>query len=209
MFDATVASDEQMIGLYSEVTKEPTNRWKRAMKYGSWLISMRNKEKKILQECSLLSKEKLRLEKLTEGIDPFTTIKMLVEAVIEKGANNQLEIQHLKWTNKEIRKLHSQTFWNNQDVMAQQTSTIIQSEYEKFKEVQQQLEVVTSQETTLNTILNNWPSYFSTTYNKQKAQKYVIFDLRTTRLLTTDQKSKVAISNHIAKEKEVKEELSK
>jgi hypothetical protein len=93
--------------------------------------------------------------------------------------------------------------------MAQQTTTILQSEYGKFKEVQQQLEVVTSQETTLNTILNNWPSYFSTTYNKLKAQKTIIVDLRTTRVLTTDPKSKLAISNHIAKEKEFEEELSK
>jgi hypothetical protein len=69
--------------------------------------------------------------------------------------------------------------------------------------------VVTSQETILNTILNNWPSYFATTYSKLKSQKTIIVDLRITRECTTDPKSKLAISNHITKEKEVEEELSK
>jgi len=58
-------------------------------------------------------------------------------------------------------------------------------------------------------MLNNWPSYFSTTYSKLISHKSIIFNLRKTRLLTTDPKSKVAILNHIAKEKVVEEELSK
>jgi hypothetical protein len=62
MFNPTVASDEKMLDLYNEVTKEVTNIWKRAMRDGAQLIARRNKEKQILQECALLAKEKLGLE---------------------------------------------------------------------------------------------------------------------------------------------------
>jgi hypothetical protein len=93
--------------------------------------------------------------------------------------------------------------------LAQQTTTILQSEHGKFKEIQQQLELANSQATILNIVLNNWPSYFSSTYNKLKAQRTIIVDLRKTRELTIDTKCKETISTHIAKEKEVETKLSK
>jgi len=92
--------------------------------------------------------------------------------------------------------------------MAQQTTTILHVEYGKFKEVQQ-LEIVTSQEATLNLVLGNWPSNFTLTCNKLKAHRSMISDLKMTWSHTTDKKAKMTISNHIDKENEVEEELAK
>jgi len=43
-FDPSVAH-EHMLDLYAQVTKEATNRWKRALKDGSLLTTRRNNEK--------------------------------------------------------------------------------------------------------------------------------------------------------------------
>jgi hypothetical protein len=85
-----------MLNLYSEVTKEATNRWKRDLKDSVQLTTRRNNEKKIVNHCTLITKEKLGIEHPTEGVDPLEAIKSLVEEVIYTCANNQLEIQHLR-----------------------------------------------------------------------------------------------------------------
>jgi hypothetical protein len=83
-----------VIDLYNEVNKEVTNIWKRDMRDDAQLIARRNKEKQILKDCALLTKEKLGIDQPIEGIDPLAKIKRLVKEVIDTSENNQLEIQH-------------------------------------------------------------------------------------------------------------------
>jgi hypothetical protein len=90
---------------------------------------------------------------------------------------------------------------SNQDGVAQQTTTILHTKFGKFKEVRQKLEQVTSHETMLHTVLNNWPTYFTSTYSKLKSKRTIIEDLKKTRDITTDSKSKATIATHIAKGK--------
>jgi hypothetical protein len=133
IFDPTVMSDEQMMDLYNEVSKEVTNRWKRASRDDTRLAARKNKEKQVLKDVVLLAKEKLDIDQPTEGIDPLAAMKHLIEAVISTGANNQAEIQHLRQENKELKQLHNRALRNNQDGLAQQTTTILQSSLRNLK----------------------------------------------------------------------------
>jgi hypothetical protein len=61
----------------------------------------------------------------------------------------------------------------------------------------------------LNIVISNWKSKFSSTYNKLRSQNTRIMDLRKKRDMTTDPKLKMALTNHIPKEKELLLQLSK
>jgi len=62
--------------------------------------------------------------------------------------------------------------------LAQQTTTILQWEHGKFEEIQHQLEMEKAKAKVLNIVLNNCPSYFSSTYNNIKSQREIIANLR-------------------------------
>jgi hypothetical protein len=163
----------------------------------------------VLKDVLLLSKEKFGIDQLTEGVYPLATIKQSVEVVISTGANNQVEIHHLRQENRELKQLHIRSMRRNHDGVAQQTTTIFHTEFDKFKEVRKKLEQITSQETMLHTVLNIWSTYFVSTYNKLKAHRTIIEDLKKTRDITTYSKSKASIATHIAMEKTIEIELTK
>jgi hypothetical protein len=91
-FNPTVTSDEQIMDLYNEVSKEATNRWKKALSERTQIKARRIKEKQILNNYINLAKEKLGIDHLTEGVDPLIAMRSLIQEVISTRENNQEEI---------------------------------------------------------------------------------------------------------------------
>jgi hypothetical protein len=106
-----------------------------------------------------------------------------------------------------MQQQHNQAVSDSQK-LHEQTTTILTSEYTKFKEIRQNLEETTKHATTLNLVVSNWPSYFATAYNKLRAQKVVVENIEKTRNMTTDIKIKDALTNQLAKERVLETQLS-
>jgi hypothetical protein len=105
MFDPTVASDEKMLDLYNEVTKEATNRWKRAMRDGGQLIARRNKEKQILQGVCAAHQREIGYRTVDRRTRPISNNQRVGQSSHQhRCKQSTMEIQHLK---KETNKLRN------------------------------------------------------------------------------------------------------
>jgi hypothetical protein len=91
-FNRLVVSDEKIMDLCNGISKEATNRWKKALRERTRIREIRNKEKEILKKYFFLAKAKLGIDHLTKGDNPLVAMRSLIEVVIYTRENNQEEI---------------------------------------------------------------------------------------------------------------------
>jgi hypothetical protein len=93
-------------------------------------------------------------------------------------------------------------------MMIDQTSIILQLEYENFKEIRHSLDEVIDQVATLNIVVSNWPTYFTSTFNKLKSQRSVLEDLTKKKKMTPESRMRTTLATQIDKEKELEVQLT-
>ena len=60
----------------------------------------------------------------------------------------------------------------------------------------------------LNSVVSNWPTYFATSFNKCRIQKFVFENIEKTINMMIDIKVKEALTSKLAKEKALESQLS-
>jgi uncharacterized protein YdiU (UPF0061 family) len=156
-----------LFDLYEVISKESSKRWKKVIKEGRKLSKIKDEKNKMLQECKEEVKKHLGIEQLAENENPMEGFKDLVEILVKANTTSQQQFDHLQQEKEDMQQQRLEV--NDSQKLHEQTTTILTSEYTKFKEIRQNLEETTKHATTLNSVVSNWPSYFATTYNKLRA----------------------------------------